>query len=177
LVQPDANCAYTTQSSVGSDFSNAFPASVGPVDHVGSGAGYPPTFSTPGTGISTQSGYYPAPGTNMQDPASGRYAAFNVADNIATLIRTDTTLKPMMFVIGLSYTDGLTESLDSDWLARVANDQYYITTGVDPNVVASGQSVYQNSQTPGQYCLATADPSSLNACFQKVTNALLHLTQ
>ena len=102
--------------------------------------------------------------------------AFNVADNIATLIRTDTTLKPMLFVIGLSYADGLTEALDSDWLARVANDPNYITVGVDP-IVAAGQKVYQSGQTPGMYCLATNNASSLSGCFQQVTSALLRLTQ
>jgi hypothetical protein len=83
----------------------------------------------------------------------------------------------MLFVIGLSYPDGLTEALDSDWLARVANDPNYVTTGVDPNVIAAGQSVYQSGQTPGLYCLATNNASSLNGCFQQVTNALLRLTQ
>jgi Flp pilus assembly protein TadG len=175
VAQPSGGCAYDGFANVGGDFSNTFPSSVGPVDNVGSGAGYPPGFSTKGTGISTQSGYYPSPGTSMQDPASGRYAAFNAADNIATLIRQDTTLKPMLFVIGLSYPGGVTEPLDSDWLARVANDPNYITVGVDPNVVAAGQKVYQSAQTPGMYCLAT--PATLPACFAQVTSALLRLTQ
>ena len=55
-----------------------------------------------------------------------RYASFNVADNIATAIRQDTTLNPMLFVIGLNETDAsgniVGEPLDEDWLARVAND-------------------------------------------------------
>jgi Flp pilus assembly protein TadG len=178
LAANSGSCAYNSnQANIGNDFSNTFPSSVGPVDNVGSGTGYPPGFSTPGTGISTQSGYYPNPGQNMQDPASGRYAAFNVADNMAKLIRQDATLKPMLFVIGLSYPDGLTEALDSDWLARVANDPNYITVGIDPNVVAAGQKVYQSGQTPGLYCLATNNASSLNGCFAQVTNALLRLTQ
>jgi hypothetical protein len=174
---PAGGCAYNSnQYNIGSDFNNTFPASAGPVDNVGSGTGYPPGLSTKGTGISTQNGYYSGAGQNIQDPASGRYAAFNVADNIATLIRQDTTLKPMLFVIGLSYPDGLTEALDSDWLARVANDPDYVTVGVDPNV-AAGQKVYQSGQTPGMYCLATNSVASTSACFQKVTSALLRLTQ
>jgi hypothetical protein len=177
LAVNSGGCAYNSnQLNIGSDFNNTFPASVGPVDNVGSGAGYPPGLNTKGTGIPTQSGYYSNPGQNMQDPASGRYAAFNVADNIATLIRQDTTLKPMLFVIGLSYADGLTEALDSDWLARIANDPDYITVGVDPNVPA-GQKVYQSGQTPGMYCLATNNSASLSGCFQQVTSALLRLTQ
>jgi hypothetical protein len=179
-----AGCAYySNTANIGNDFNNQFPTSVGPVDNVGSGTGYPPGFSTAGTGIPTQTAigggtaYYATPGQNMQDPASGRYAAFNVADNMATLIRQDTTLKPMMFVIGLSYADGATEPLDSDWLARVANDPNYVTTGVDPNAAVAGLSVYQSSQTQGMYCLATNTTSSLNSCFAQVTSALLRLIQ
>jgi Mg-chelatase subunit ChlD len=174
-----ANCAYDPVSSnagnVGTDFGGNFPNSVGPVDNVGSGTNYPPGFSTPGTGISTQTGYYTSPGTTISNPVSGRYAAFNVADNMATLIRQDTTLKPMMFVIGLSYGNTVTEPLDADWLARVANDPNYVTVGSDTNVAAAGQSVFQASQTPGLYCNST--PATLPVCFAQVTNALLRLTQ
>jgi hypothetical protein len=86
--------------------------------------------------------------------AAVRYAAFNVADNMATLIRNDTALSPMLFVIGLGYSGGATEPLDADWLARVANDPNYVTVGSDP-IVPAGRSVYQNSQTPGMYSNST----------------------
>ncbi len=171
------NCAYDSNASnLTSDFGNNFPNSVGPVDNVSSGPGYPPGFSTPGTGLSTQGPYYVNPGTSISNTAAGRYAAFNAADNMATLIRQDTTLQPMLFVVGLSYSNTSTEPLDSDWLARVANDPNYVTVGVDTNVVAAGHSVYQSSQTPGLYCLATNNAASLDSCFQQVTNALLRLT-
>jgi hypothetical protein len=174
----NTNCAYNTPANVGSDFNNTFPASVGPVDNVGSGSGYPPGYSTAGTGISTQSGYYtnPAPGTSMTDPASGRYAAFNAADNIATKIQQDTTLSPMLFVIGLTYGCCATEPLDPDFLARMANDPTYIAAGTDSNsVVTAGQKVYRSGQTPGMYCTSTK--ATLQACFAQVTSALLRLTQ
>lgn len=170
----NTGCAYNTAANVGNDFNNLFPSSVGPVDNVGSGTGYPPGFSTAGTGISTQSGYYSAPGNGMGDPASGRYAAFNVADNMATLIRQDTTLSPMLFVIGLNYSGTATEPLDEDWLARVANDPNYVSVGSDPALLAAGHSVYQTGQTPGMYCNSTK--ATLSTCFQQVTNALLRLT-
>jgi len=183
LAAPSANCYYAgSTSNMYEDFSpSSFPASVGPVDNVSSGSGYPPGFGTPGTGISTLSGYYTVGSRSIQNPKMGRYAAFNVADNMATLIRQDTTLKPMLFVIGLSYSNNATEPLDSDWLARIANDPTYQTTGTDSDAmnglgITPGHSVYQTGQTPGLYCLATNTTASLNGCFQQVTNALLRLT-
>jgi len=178
LSANSTNCYYSGSGNyvnVYKDFSSTFPSSVGPVDNVGSGTGYPTGFSTPGTGISTQTGYYNAPGTSMTDPRSVRYASFNVADNIATLIRKDTTLSPMMFVIGLNYTGTSTEPLDADWLAHLANDPTYVTVGSDTNVVAAGHSVYQSGQTTGMYCNSTK--STLSTCFSDVTSALLRLIQ
>ncbi len=172
----DTPSATPTTSNVYLDFSGGnFPSSVGPVENVGSGTGYPPGFSTAGTGISTQSGYYSSPGNSMTNAQAGRYAAFNVADNIATLIRQDTTLRPMMFVIGLNYAGTATEPLDEDYLARMANDPTYTTVGSDSAVVAAGQSVFQASQTPGMYCNSTM--ATLSTCFAQVTSALLRLTQ
>jgi len=174
LAPPDAGCKYASNmSNVGTDLGGNFPASVGPVDNVG--ASYVSYFTTPGTGLSTQSGYYTQACTTVANPRCGRYAAFNAADNMAALIRKDTTLSPMMFVIGLNYSGTATEPLDADWLARVANDPTYVTVGSDTNVVAAGQSVYQSGQTPGMYCNSTT--STLGACFEQVTNALLRLTQ
>ena len=93
---------------------------------------------------------------------------------MATLIRKDTTLSPMLFVIGLNYSGG-TEALDADWLARVANDPNYVTVGTDPANRAAGLSVYQNNQTPGMYCNSTT--ATLGGCFAQVTSQLLRLMQ
>ncbi len=181
LPSGSSGCAYAASgggqfaynlANVSSDFSSAFHASVGPVDRLSSNSSY---HNSAGTGISTQSGYYTSPGTSMADPRSGRYAAFNYADNIATLIRQDTNLKPMMFVIGLNYTDQVTEPLDADWLARLANDPNYVTVGSDPDQVPSGKSVYQSGQTAGMYCNSTV--STLSACLAQISSSLLRLVQ
>jgi hypothetical protein len=155
---------------------------VGPVDNVGAiyNTSYP-YYTTPGSGIPTQTGmpattagYYTPPDRSANSALSVRYASFNVADNMATLIRQDTTLSPMLFVIGLNYASG-TEALDADWLARVANDPNYVTVGSDPTNIPAGRSVYQSSQTPGMYCNSTT--ATLNACFSQVTSQLLRLIQ
>ncbi|HTS47969.1 MAG TPA: Tad domain-containing protein [Bryobacteraceae bacterium] len=178
LAASSAGCAYNSNTAnVANDFtSSAFPNSVGPVDNVGSGSGYPPGFSTAGTGLSTQTGYYSTGGNSMTNPKMGRYAAFNAADNLAKLIRQDTTLSPMLFVIGLHYSNTSTEPPDDDWLARVANDPNYVTVGSDSSHVAAGQTVYQTGQTPGMYCSTDNTLSGLNTCFQQVTSHLLRLT-
>ena len=173
LAANNTNCYYTlSTSNVYRDFNSSFPSSVGPVDRLNLNTAY---TNAAGTGISTQAGYYAGPGTSMTSTRAVRYAAFNVADNMATLIRQDTTLKPMIFVIGLNYSGTLEEPLDEDWLARLANDPDYVTVGSDANVVAAGHSVYQNGQTPGMYCNST--PATLNACFGQVTSQLLRLMQ
>jgi hypothetical protein len=179
LAANSAGCAYNSnQANIASDFSGGtFPSSVGPVDNVGSGSGYPTGFSTAGTGLSTVNGYYNSNGTSMANPQNGRYAAFNAADNMAKLIRQDTSLSPMMFVIGLHYTNTNTEPPDDDWLARVANDPNYVTVGSDSSHVAAGLSVYQSGQTPGMYCSTDNTLSGLNTCFAQVTSHLLRLTQ
>jgi hypothetical protein len=176
-----SNCSYASSTgTVYNDFSNAFPSLVGPVDNVTGAVSNPAYTNAAGTGISTQTGYYtmpkvPLPGTNMKSTLAVRYAAFNVADNMATLIRQDTTLKPMLFVIGLNYSGTSEEPLDADWLARVANDPNYVTVGSDARIVVAGKSVYQNNQTPGMYCNST--PATLSVCFAQVTSQLLRLMQ
>ncbi len=168
-------CAYSlVPSSVGADFGGVIPTSVGPVDRVGS-SWNPAYTNAAGTGISTQTGYYANPDTSMSNPRTMRYAAFNVADNMATLIRQDTTLNPMLFVIGLNYTNNATEPLDEDWLAHLANDPSYVTVGSDPSAVAAGRSVYQTGQTAGLYCNSTT--STLSACFSEVSSKILRLVQ
>ena len=174
LAPNSTNCAYASNAgNVGNDLGANFPSSVGPVVNVSTSN--VPYLTTPGTGVSTTNGYYNSNCTTISNPVCGRYASFNVADNIATLIRKDTTLKPMMFVIGLNYTDNGTEPLDADWLARVANDPNYVTVGSDTNIIAAGNSVYQTGQTPGMYCNSTM--ATLQSCFAQVTSQLLRLTQ
>jgi hypothetical protein len=186
---PDAGCQYlSNQQNVSNDLSGQnFPSTVGPVDNVGASfnSSYP-YYTTPGAGVPTQTGYYQAaasgnyqggnaPGQSATDPQSVRYAAFNAASNMASYIRQDTTLSPMLFVIGLNYSDEVTEPLDADWLASLANDPNYVNVGSDTNVIGSGYSVYNKTQTPGMYCNST--PATLQVCFQQVTSQLLRLVQ
>jgi hypothetical protein len=173
----DANsngCSYASQA--GSPETNmpgdipTFPNAAGPIDNVGS----IPAYTT--AGVSTIAGYYAAPGNNTSDPRSVRYAAFNVADNIATLIRTDTVISPVLFVIGLTYPGGSTEPLDSDWLARVANDPTYTIQTSDPAAgTTAGNPVFQTGQTAGAYY--QSDQAGLLQAFQNVASQVMRLAQ
>jgi hypothetical protein len=173
-------CSYTTgqtgQGNVPSDITT-FPNYAGPIDNVGSIS----TYALPG--VATQTGYYNNFGNSTNNPESVRYAAFNVADNIATLIRQDTVIKPVLFVVGLSYSNNGTEPLDSDWLARVANDPGYTVqnTDTDAGTVAGG-SVYQSTQTAGWFVPAQCtslpcNASGLQAAFANVATQILRLSQ
>lgn len=116
----------------------------------------------------TTSGYWLTTGTgnNVNNPQNIRYASYNAADNQATTIRQDTAIRPTIFVIGLNEPAGQ-EPLDPDWLARVANDKEY----KDSN----GNSVYQNTQTPGTYYNVTA--AGLQGAFQAIASQILRLSQ
>jgi hypothetical protein len=107
---------------------------------------------------------YQGEGQSLSDPRAVRYASFNAADNQATLIRQDTVIRPVLFVIGLNEPTG--EPLDEDWLARVANDPGY----KDSN----GNSVVQAGQTNGMYFNVTA--SGLAAAFQEIASQILRLS-
>jgi hypothetical protein len=84
---------------------------------------------------------------------------------MATTIRTDAVIPPVMFVIGLNEATG--EPLDADWLGRVANDPGYKD--------AYGNSVFQNGQTPGMYFNVSA--SGLGGAFQEIASQILRLSQ
>jgi hypothetical protein len=99
------------------------------------------------------------------EPRAVRYAAFNVADNIATYIRQDTSIRPVLFVIGLNQPSG--EPLDADWLGRVANDPSFRDS--------SGNSVFQTGQTSGMYMNVSA--SGLQGAFQEIASQILRLAQ
>jgi len=176
-------CNYTTgigssgspsgQQLVVNDIST-FPSTAGPVDNVGSISAYT------SSGVSTTTGYYNFANLglsrNLTVPKSVRYAAFNVADNIATLIRQDTVIKPVLFVVGLTYSATNTEPLDSDWLARLANDPAYVIQSTDSDAgTTAGGSVYQSGQTAGWYYPSSA--ANLSSAFANVANQILRLSQ
>lgn len=147
IVSNSAGCAYvpSPHTSLSSDI-NPFPT----VDSHGN---------------STTGPYYVGEGTSTANPRAVRYAAFNAADNMATTIRADTVIRPVMFVIGLNEATG--EPLDADWLGRVANDPGYKDT--------NGNSVFQNGQTPGMYFNVSA--SGLGSAFQEIASQILRLSQ
>jgi hypothetical protein len=123
--------------------------------------------ATDAYGNSTTGPVYQGEGTSTSDPRAVRYASFNAADNMARTIRQDTTLRPVLFVIGLNEPPSGGEPLDADWLARVANDPSY----KDSN----GNSVYQSGQTSGMYYNVTG--SGLQAAFQDISSQILRLAQ
>ncbi len=86
---------------------------------------------------------------------------------MATTIRTNTTIRPVLFVVGLNEPASAGEALDADWLARVANDPSYVDT--------NGHSVFQNGQTPGMYYNVSG--SGLAAAFQDIASQVLRLAQ
>ena len=86
---------------------------------------------------------------------------------MATTIRQDTTIRPVLFVIGLNEPAGTGEPLDADFLARLANDPVY----TDVN----GISVYQQGQTAGKYY--NVNSSDLGAAFQDIASQILRLSQ
>jgi Flp pilus assembly protein TadG len=110
---------------------------------------------------------YQGEGQSMSDPRAIRYASFNAADNQATSIRTDTTIRPVMFVIGLNEPPSGGEPLDADWLARVANDPNYKDSNGNP--------VYQAGQTAGMYFNVTS--SGLVGAFAQISSQILRLSQ
>lgn len=114
---------------------------------------------------STTGPYYQGEGTSVSNPRAVRYASVNAADNMATKIRQDTTIRPVLFVIGLNQPSG--EPLDADWLARVANDPSYKDS--------YGASVYQTGQTAGAYYNVSA--SGLESAFQSIAAQVLRLSQ
>ncbi len=54
-------------------------------------------------------------------PRALRHAAYNAADNAAWRIRSDMSLSPIIYVIGLGGTGGA-ETFDSELMIRIAND-------------------------------------------------------
>jgi len=164
-------CSYASgQSNVPSDIPT-IPNNAGPIDNVGSIS----TYTAAGVPTQTQ-GYYIGFGNSTNNLKSIRYAAFNVADNIATLIRQDTVIKPVIFVIGLYYTNDLTEPLDSDWLARVANDQSYTIQNSDADAnTTAGSPVFQSGQTPGYYY--ESNSTGLGPAFSNITAQVFRLSQ
>jgi Flp pilus assembly protein TadG len=118
-------------------------------------------------GNSTTGPVFQGEGRKLSDPRAVRFASVNAADNMATTIRQDTTIRPILFVIGLNNPPSGGEPLDADWLARVANDPKYKDS--------FGNSVFQSDQTSGMYY--NVDGAGLVAAFQNIASQILRLSQ
>ncbi len=89
-----------------------------------------------------------------------RYAAYNLADNIAQRVRNDTRLVPIIFCIGLGGTSS--EPIDHELLLRVSNDRN--SPIFDPNKPAG---LYVYSPTAAE----------LDQAFLRVASEILRLAE
>ncbi len=94
----------------------------------------------------------------VDSPRALRYAANNLANNTATHIRSDATLIPVIYAIGLGGTSA--EPVDHDLLLRIANDP------TSPS--------YVSSQPTGLYVYAPTS-AQLNEAFARVASEILRL--
>jgi hypothetical protein len=165
FVSNSNGCKYKVDNNateVAQDIAT-IPNNIGPVDHT-TGTHVPSVTSFPST-----TGYYSGGGSSVSNAVAVRYAAFNYADNVATAIRQDGTLMPVIYCIGLNFNTALypdEEPLDADWLARVANDPNYKNS-------VTGLPVYQAGQTAGKYY--NVQYSGLGAALSDITSQILRL--
>ncbi|MGC4048749.1 MAG: VWA domain-containing protein [Paludibaculum sp.] len=85
-------------------------------------------------------------------------AGMNVADNIANTARSNTTLKPALYTIGLGSNGGV----DHELLRRIANDP--------------ASSIYTDTQNTGMYAYAPT-PTDLNYAFVRIASEILRIAQ
>jgi Flp pilus assembly protein TadG len=161
VASNSTSCAYKSNlANVNSDIT-LIPASVAPPDDNALNR----TFLTNRATNSDLPAFAGAT-TNTADQKSIRYSSFNVADNIATMIRTDTNITPVIFVIGLNNNNG-EEPLDADWLARVANDKDYLDV--------NGNHVFLTGQTQGKYFDVNA--GGIGNALTQIASEILRLTR
>jgi Flp pilus assembly protein TadG len=133
-------------------------------------------ISNPGAAYTSYTSQNPhAPWSNMEPTLSGSYgsnhgpnspfdisaAAINAADYRGKVIRTDTTLKPQLYVIAVIGTSA-GDPPDTLFLQKLAN------YGLDPNdATARVFANQQQDQTKG-YFVPAPDPSQIDAAFRQV---------
>jgi Flp pilus assembly protein TadG len=113
----------------------------------------------------------PADLTQVDKPQDIGRASANALDNMATTIRNNTTLKPMIYTIGLNTDPTGNDNPDPQLLKKMANDPIMAR---DP---APGPTFYtnQSSQTKGLY-VNCPDASQLQAAFDTIaTNIVIRL--
>ncbi|MBM3744251.1 MAG: VWA domain-containing protein [Acidobacteria bacterium] len=120
--------------------------------------GYMPLSSSNGGRFPTG---HPYAGRIRPDgPLGVRYAANNLADNIATRIRNDNGLRPLIYAIGLGGTSA--ETIDHTLLRRIANDP--------------ASPIHDPSQPVGMYVYSPTT-QQLGDAFLKIASEILRLTQ
>jgi hypothetical protein len=110
----------------------------------------------------------PAVLTRVDRPQEITKASANALDNQATVIRTNTTFKPMIYTIGLNTDPTGLDRPDEQLLKKIANDPSLATS---PN---SGPQIYQNqiNQPRGIYVNAP-DASQLGAAFETIATHIV----
>lgn len=96
-----------------------------------------------------------------------RYAAMNLADNIAQRVRNDSALVPVIFCIGLGGTSA--EPIDHELLVRVANDP-----GDRPPIPPNP--IFDRTKPAGLYVYSPT-PAELDQAFLRVASEILRLAE
>ena len=96
-------------------------------------------------------------------PRTVRWAAFNAADSMATIIRNDPTYTTLIYTIGLQGNE--TMAIDQDFMKRLANDGTYPPA-----------SNYDATKPSGRFILAN-NAAELAQAFQTVASQILRLSR
>jgi Flp pilus assembly protein TadG len=127
-------------------------------------------FQNSTQGYTVQSPAYSYQAANLNDVTNAQgavYAAINTADNQATTIRTDNTLKPTIYTIGLQGDGAVDQYPDPLLLMKMAND---------PNLAGQaspGPTFYSNQAGQPQGLFANApDASQLAMAFDTIARQI-----
>ena len=133
-------------------------------------AGTYSTYGNPNPGLSWFTG--PADLTDVASPRDITRASANSLDNMATTIRTDSTLKPLIYTIGLNTDPTGSDVPDEQLLMKLANDPGLATaSGAGPTFYTA-----QRTQTRGMYA-AAPDATQLQSAFDTIaTNIVIRLS-
>ena len=173
LLQPVATSfsgsepLVTTANAPGCAFNSTYPGNRGgpKAQYVRRDVAYMP--DTDIYGNSTVQGYR-AVDTYASGPYAGRKrvdvpkavtgASFNAADSAASRIRSDATLNPVIYAIGLGSNGGV----DHTFLKRISNDP--------------SSPIYDNTRQQGLYVYAPTS-TDLNSAFVRVASEILRIAQ
>jgi len=146
---------YTNEWDVSADI-----AKLPSQDYFGNGTAGPYTQESPSYGAAANL-------TDVKDAQGVVYSAINAADNQANTIRTNTTLKPTIYTIGLSGDGAVDQQPDPLLLMKMAND---------PNLASistTGQMFYNQQLGQPQGMFANApDASQLGVAFDTIARQI-----